>query len=108
MQITVRLGRKTGDDLLVSSHAQILRDDVTNEVGRPFFFSGHCGKQSYRGTCRSTTFTGLSDLTFSLTPHFSEVLRNIAHSQTASAVSLDVCYKPLKRLRCNGLLLVPS
>jgi len=32
VQITIRLGRKTGDDLLVFPRAQILGDDVADEI----------------------------------------------------------------------------
>src|SRR6266566_9021375 len=46
--------------------------------------------------------------TFSLTPCFSEVLRDSAQRQTASAVFLDGCGKPPKRLRRHGLLPAPS
>src|SRR6266576_1960624 len=46
--------------------------------------------------------------TFSLTPCFSEVLRDSAQCQTASAVFLDGCGKPPKRLRRHGLLPAPS
>ena len=55
VQITIRLGRKARDDLLVFSGAQILRDDVADEVRRSFCFSRHRSGQSYRRTCRSTT-----------------------------------------------------
>ena len=39
VQITVRLGRKTGADLFVFSRANILRDDVANKVRRCGSFS---------------------------------------------------------------------
>jgi hypothetical protein len=46
VQITIWLGRKTRNNLLVFSRAQILRDDVANEVGRSLCFSRHRKAQS--------------------------------------------------------------
>ena len=55
MEVTVRLRRKTGNNFLIFSRAQIFRDNIADEVGRSACFSRHRSEQSYRRTCRSTT-----------------------------------------------------
>src|SRR4029450_8527093 len=40
VQVAVRLGRKSGDDALVPARPQVVRDDVTDEIGGGDGFAG--------------------------------------------------------------------
>jgi hypothetical protein len=56
MKVTIGLRRKTSADLFVFARAEVVRDDLANEIRRCVSFSRHYNEQSYRRTLESTTF----------------------------------------------------
>jgi hypothetical protein len=57
VQIAIRFGRKTGNDLLVFPRPKIFGDNVANEVRRPFCFSCHCNETKLSANAQIDNFS---------------------------------------------------